>query len=448
MRQFLTNDNQAFRDLEQRADTSCVVFADQEMPPGTSPARLRIGFEIDPQTGSALLLVDEGAIYSGESQEVREWLACGEKRFADFSELRDWLHRVIKPAFYQNSQNSPNRIPAVSVENLTDLSQVSELVGDSEQRLRVDSEQLFDKLSIQIRGQDTVLRRLCKKVSQHLARRFPRRPATFFALGPTGVGKTQTAECLPTALRELDATQEDFHYLRLDMSEYQEKHRVSQLLGAPQSYVGYGDGSQLIDALVAHPRSIILFDEIEKAHPDILRTLMNAMDAGRLSSAATTSRGREIDCRRALFFFTSNIEVAEILSELENRKAFENVLLTDEICRKHLKTAGLGAELIGRIGCFLVYQPLSDKTRIEIMALSVVRVAGEYGLTVSQIAPETLTSLLKRSNRKEFGARPDEYLIDEVLGDTFAQAVEQYGLEPVKLTGTDEYQCVPINDDE
>lgn len=228
----------------------------------------------------------------------------------------------------------------IIVENLTDLSQVSESASSFEQRLKINPGQLFDKLSNQIRGQEAVLRRLSKKICQHLARQFPRRPATIFALGQTGVGKTQTAECLPAALRELNANHQDFHYLRLDMSEYQEKHRVSQLLGSPQGYVGYGDGSQLVDTLVAHPQSIILFDEIEKAHPDILRTLMNAMDAGRLSSASATSRGREIDCRRAIFFFTSNIEVTEILSELENRNAFENVLLTDEICRKHLKKAG------------------------------------------------------------------------------------------------------------
>lgn len=82
------------------------------------------------------------------------------------------------------------------------------------------------------------------------------------------------------------------------------------------------------------------------------------------------------------------------------------------------------------------------------MALSLVRVAGEYGLVISQIAPETLTSLLKRANCKEFGARPDEYLIDEVLGDTFARVAEQYGSQPVKLTGTVDYQCVPVNEGE
>jgi hypothetical protein len=446
MRQFLTNNILAFRVLEQRAGANCVVFDNQEMPPGTTPVSLRIGFEIDRQDGAVALLVDEGAVYSGENQEIGEWLSRGEKRFANFSELRDWLNRIIKPTFYVANPISHGRISSINVENLTDLSQVAESVNIP-QAININSPQLFEKLSTLIRGQDAALLRLCKKITQHLARRFPRRPVTIFALGPTGVGKTQTAECLPMVLRELDINHSDFHYLRLDMSEYQEKHRVSQLLGAPQGYLGYGDGSQLIDTLALHPRSIVLFDEIEKAHPDILKTLMNAMDAGRLSSAATTSSGREIDCRSAIFFFTSNIEVTEILAELETRQAFDNALLTDEVCRKHLKKAGIKPELVGRIGCFLVYQELSKKARTEIVALSIVRVASEYGLNITYIVPETLTAILKQCGTANFGVRPDEYLIDELLGERFAEAAIGFGNIPLTINGATDFYCAPtIND--
>src|SRR5205807_2293117 len=102
-----------------------------------------------------------------------------------------------------------------------------------------------------------------------------------FAVGPSGVGKTRTAEAMAQVLREVDEDNEAYQFLRLDMTEYQEAHRVSQLIGAPQGYIGHGEGSQLIDALRANRRTIVLFDEIEKAHPAILRVLMNAMDAGR-----------------------------------------------------------------------------------------------------------------------------------------------------------------------
>ena len=109
-----------------------------------------------------------------------------------------------------------------------------------------------------------------------------------FAVGPSGVGKTRAAEALAQALNGLLEAGAGYQFLRLDMAEYQESHRVSQLLGAPQGYVGHGEGSQLLDTLAANPRTIVLFDEIEKAHPSILRVLMNAMDAGRLSSSSRT----------------------------------------------------------------------------------------------------------------------------------------------------------------
>ena len=100
-------------------------------------------------------------------------------------------------------------------------------------------------------------------------------------------GKTKTVEVLAEILSELHSDGE-YQYLRLDMSEYQEAHRVSQLIGAPQGYVGHGESSQLLDALRSSSKTIVLFDEIEKAHPAILKVLMNAMDAGRLSSASGT----------------------------------------------------------------------------------------------------------------------------------------------------------------
>ncbi|MDQ3181832.1 MAG: AAA family ATPase [Acidobacteriota bacterium] len=159
--------------------------------------------------------------------------------------------------------------------------------------------------------------RLSSRVSRHLARSNPRRPTTVFAVGPTGVGKTQTAETLARSLSRLMPNRQNFHFLRLDMSEYQERHRVSQLLGAPQGYIGYGEGAQLLDALAMYPRCVVLFDEIEKAHPDILRTLMNAMDAGRISSPHQNNGNRQIDCRKAIFCFTSNLESSGILQELK-----------------------------------------------------------------------------------------------------------------------------------
>jgi hypothetical protein len=448
MRQFLRGSDTAFADLEQRARRACVIFRDQEMPPGAQPPRARVGFEVDPRDGSALLLVDRGVHYAGPYEEVREWLTNGSLRFPDFAALRHWLREVLALAYgpWETSptpQTPPPQPVFHSPEELTNLEEVQAQAVPLDRPLYLDEEALFHELARQVRGQDQALRLLARRVCRHLARRHPRRPATFFAIGPTGVGKTRTAEVLPQALRTLISSGQRYSYLRLDMPEYQERHRVSQLLGAPQGYIGYGEGAQLIDALVANPRTVVLFDEIEKAHPNILRTLMNAMDAGRLSTPASTAQGREIDCRYAIFFFTSNLDATAILRDLEVQNAFENEAVVDRVCRGHLQAAGIAPELVGRIGYFLVFRPLTPKARTEIMTLAVARVAAEYGLEVVYIEPQVIGELLERARTGDFGARPDEYLADEVLGACFARTAAAGLQGPVVVRGKGTYWCEP-----
>jgi ATP-dependent Clp protease ATP-binding subunit ClpA len=209
------------------------------------------------------------------------------------------------------------------------------------------------------------------------------------------------------------------------MSEYQERYRVSQLIGSPQGYVGYGEGSQLLDALEHNPKTIVLFDEIEKAHPDVLTTLMNAMDAGRLSSAAQRTGGRVIDCRYAMFFFTSNLDSDGILAELEDMKAFDDVEQVNAICQSRLRSAGIRPELIGRIGEFLVFRPLSAETRAEIITLAVVKEARKYGIQVRKVEATVINSLLEKSIRQDFGARPAHRLVNRELGPIFARITQK-----------------------
>ena len=405
MKQFLNSGNESFRDLEVRARNGCVIFQNQEMPPGASPKFRRVGFEIN-AADQALLHVELGAIYSGENRMVKEWFENGTKEFANFVELRYWIESELKPEYEKIVAVENLTLTSLSppIECLSDFAKVQTSVKPDSLLVRVSPEELFTQLSQEVRGQSESLQRLCNRVSRHLARTKPRRPATIFAVGPTGVGKTQTAETLASSLSRLIPNRQNFHYLRLDMSEYQESHRVSQLLGAPQGYIGYGEGSQLLDALTIYPNCIVLFDEIEKAHPDILRTLMNAMDAGRISSPHQNGGNRQIDCRKAIFYFTSNLESSGILQEVEAVKDNGQTVwqTVDEICRKHLRKGGVSPELVGRIGSFLIYQELDDTARTEILALSIVRVASEYGLNIFYIMPETLMAMFKNDSVLEF----------------------------------------------
>jgi ATP-dependent Clp protease ATP-binding subunit ClpB len=311
--------------------------------------------------------------------------------------------------------------PPPDPSELTDIDQVIQEVADEDEPIIIDGEVLYEELSKQVRGQDEALKTLSSRVARHIARRSPRRPATFFLIGPTGVGKTTAAQSLVTALKRVHPLAAGYSFLGWDMSEYQESYRLSQLLGSPQGYIGYGEGSQFTDALIANPKLVVVFDEIEKAHRSILKALMNAMDAGRLSTAAKNEADREIDCRLAIFIFASNHESQSILAQLTERGAFDAPEVVNDSCRHQLVRSGVAPELVGRIGSFLVFQLLTKQTRAEIATLSIVRVAEEYGLRVCNIEPRSSAeSALSQST--SFGARPVEYSTEDLLGDAFAHA--------------------------
>jgi hypothetical protein len=444
MRQFLSGTDKAFHELEERAKRACIRFRDQEMPLGSVPERADIGFEVDQHSGSAKLLVNKGIRYSGLNPAVREWFSSGIKEFPTFDKLKEWIRGSLADSF-RSSMATGDHLetggPATEqATQLTDMSVIHEAVKKINRPVYLDEERLVSELSKRVLGQDGALRALSAVVVRHCARLRPSRPAVTFATGPSGVGKTRTAESLAAILRDLDSGENGYGFLRLDMTEYQEAHRVSQLIGAPQGYIGHGEGSQFGDALRGNPRMIVLFDEIEKAHPAILRVLMNVLDAGRLSTSTRSSTGREIDCRHAVFMFTSNLESKETLNELENRNGFGNRAVEDEVCRRRFHATGIPPEIVGRIERFLVFRPLSPETRAEIVALAVAEVATEYGVDVAYVHPNVIIDLMKRIRSDDFGVRPERFLIDDVLGGAFAKAAEKQIPNPVEVLGPP-YRC-------
>ena len=414
------------------------------MPPGCSPRAADVGFEIDRSNGEAKLYVTTGIHYNGSTPSIREWMTEGVKRFRSFTDLRQWIQGTLAHEFNGIATTGTEPSAAETRDQaapITDMSAVHGAIRDLHRPLYLDEEKLFTRLRERILGQDAALKGLAAVMLRHCARKNPARPAVIFAVGPSGVGKTRTADVLAHVLQEFDPQNNHYQFLRLDMTEYQEPHRVSQLIGAPQGYVGHGEGSQLVDALRANPKTIVLFDEIEKAHPAILKVLMNAMDAGRLSTASNGSNGREVDCRYAVFMFTSNLDAKSILDELESRDAFGERSVEDEVCRRRLHAAGIAPEIIGRIGRFLVYRPLSPNTRAEIMAMAIAEVGQEYGLNVTYVEPTVIIDLMQKARSTAFGVRPERYMIDDCLGGVFAHAAETNVSGPVRIAGPP-FECV------
>jgi len=240
---------------------------------------------------------------------------------------------------------------------------------------------------------------------------------SFLFLGPTGVGKTETARALAEFMFD-----DERAMIRIDMSEYQERHSVSRLIGAPPGYVGYDEGGQLTEPVRRRPYSVILFDEIEKAHPDVFNTLLQLLDDGRL----TDGQGRTVDFKNTVVILTSNIGTLE-LSAIEERRDLD-ARTKEDTMRSAAMTAlrtQFRPEFINRLDEIVVFRRLG---RDEIRSIVDIQLADlekrlskrELSLDVSDAAKDLLGEL---GWDPQFGARPLKRAIQKHVEDALAKKV-------------------------
>ena len=242
-------------------------------------------------------------------------------------------------------------------------------------------------------------------MSRHTGKAFPRRPYSALFIGTSGTGKTATARALAAGLTELSPV--EWRTLRIDAAELTEALSVSRLVGAAPNYVGYGDGSNLAARLAEHPYNVVLFDEIEKAHPAVINALLALLDVGRLRA----DRPDDTTSERSILLFTSNLG-AERVDEGMQR---------DDVARAHLRAHGLAPELVARFGDVLAFLPLQGGELAEVVARLVGTVAADYGLVSEWIAPTYIEDVIARASSNRFGVRILEYMVDTDLGPHFAR---------------------------
>lgn len=278
------------------------------------------------------------------------------------------------------------------------------------ERLRTMGESLKRKII----GQDKAVETVVKAIQRsRLGLRDPKRPiGTFFFLGQTGVGKTYLAQCLA---EEMFGSKDAM--IRFDMSEFMEKHAVSLLVGAPPGYVGHDDGGKLTESVRRKPYSIILFDEIEKAHPDIFNILLQVLDEGRL----TDRQGHSVDFRNTIIVLTSNVgtrQVQEFGSGVGFDSGTMNQKETDKLLLKALQKQ-FPPEFVNRIDNVVTFNPLSRETigqivRIEISMLQQRLKTQGHQLSVT---PEVVGQLVEKSFDTKNGARPVKRAVQTYLED-------------------------------
>ena len=267
------------------------------------------------------------------------------------------------------------------------------------------------RIQQRIIGQDDVVSVVCNAIRRSRAglQDINRPLGTFIFLGPTGVGKTEMALALAEFLFD-----DENSIIRIDMSEYMEKHSVSRLVGAPPGYVGYEEGGQLTEAVRRQPYSVLLFDEIEKAHKDVFNLLLQVFDTGRL----TDSKGRTVNFKNTIIIMTSNIGTEIILnSEQENDK---NLLTVSEEINELLKKY-FRPEFINRIDEIAIFKSLNREEILQIAKLHIAKLSkllAKQGFSL-EISERALNRISELGYDSQYGARPlkraiQKYIIDKL----------------------------------
>ena len=281
---------------------------------------------------------------------------------------------------------------------------------------------LDDELHKRVVGQDEAVRKVSEAIMRSKAGiKDPSKPiGSFMFLGPTGVGKTELAKSLAQSLFD-----DEKNMIRIDMSEYMEKYSVSRLIGAPPGYVGYDEGGQLTEAVRRKPYSVVLFDEVEKAHPDVFNILLQVLDDGRI----TDSQGRTVDFKNTILIMTSNIGAQELLDGIK-----DDGTISDEAEKAVMEElhAHFRPEFLNRLDEIIMFKPLTKDNIGDIIGLIIADLnkrLADRELTV-ELTPEAQKFVIDNAYDPMYGARPLKRYVQKYVETLSAKLILSDQLKP------------------
>ena len=377
-------------------------------------------------------MIERFRFQAEEAERNGDYGRVAELRYGKMVEAQTEMEEMQR----QQAEN-PNPLINESVEPEDIAEVVSRWTGIPVRRM-LESEKnkllhLEETLHKRVVGQDEAIRAVADAVRRNRAGlQNEKRPiGSFLFLGTTGVGKTELAK----ALAEVLFSDENM-MTRIDMSEYQERHSVSRLVGAPPGYVGYDEGGQLTEAVRRKPYSVILLDEIEKAHPDVFNILLQVLDDGRL----TDNKGRTVDFKNTLLIMTSNVGAEVIQRYMEKLEEGSRETLLEE-CRQEvirILKQMVRPEFINRIDEIIMFEPLSRehiRGILQIQLEDVRRKLAEQGMQI-EFAPGFMDYLCEKGYDPAYGARPLKRILQRELVNELAKGILENRIskeEPVQV---------------
>ena len=351
-----------------------------------------------------------------------------EIRYGKLKALEDEINHIQEDLKHQQGDSAMIK-EEVTAEDIADV--VSRWTGiPVSKMMQSEREKLLfleDELHKRVVGQDEAIQAVADAVRRSRAGlQDPKRPiGSFIFLGTTGVGKTELAKALAEYLFDDESLM-----TRIDMSEYQEKHTVSRLIGAPPGYVGYDEGGQLTEAVRRKPYSVVLFDEIEKAHPDVFNVLLQVLDDGRL----TDNKGRTVNFKNTIIIMTSNLGSAYIQSQFEKMNDDNHELLVEETKNEvmNMLKKTIRPEFLNRIDETIMFLPLNKPQIEQIVRLQIKgiqRMLKDNGVNL-HLSDMAIDFLATAGYDPEFGARPvkraiQRYLLNDLSKKLLSMAVDR-----------------------
>ena len=372
--------------------------------------------------------IEQFKFEADKAEREGDYGKVAEIRYGKLQALNDEIDEIQKE-LHQMQGDAAMIKEEVDAEDIADV--VSRWTGiPVSKMLQSEREKLLhleEELHLRVVGQDEAIAAVSDAVRRSRAGlQDPKRPiGSFIFLGTTGVGKTELAKALAEYLFD-----DETLMTRIDMSEYQEKHSVSRLIGAPPGYVGYDEGGQLTEAVRRKPYSVVLFDEIEKAHPDVFNILLQVLDDGRL----TDNKGRMVNFKNTIIIMTSNLGSAYIQSQFEKMNDENRDVITEETKKEVMSMLKktIRPEFLNRIDETIMFLPL-DKEQIEQIVMlqinGIKRMLSENGVEL-QMTDAAVQFLASTGYDPEFGARPvkraiQRYLLNDLSRKLLAQEVDR-----------------------
>lgn len=332
---------------------------------------------------------------------------------AEIMRLEDELKK--KQARLQPKKQSINQIGANEIASV-----VAKWTGipvtritESEKEKLLHLEEILHKRVV---GQDEAVQAVAKSIRRsRVGLQDSKRPiGSFLFLGQTGVGKTELSKAIAEALFD-----DENNIIRIDMSEYMESHSVSKLIGSPPGYVGYDEGGQLTEAVRRRPYSVVLFDEIEKAHPDIFNALLQILDDGRL----TDGQGRTVSFKNTVIIMTSNVGASEVSQSKKLGFSEDDEPVTDKEIYLHALKQKFKPEFINRIDVVCVFEPLTQPQLVKIAKILISNInkrLQEKGLEI-KMTEDALDFIVLKGSNSEYGARPLKRYLQQEVEDRIAE---------------------------